>query len=224
MSVIKSATSNKASIGPTACYPSKQGLPKAVQLASAPNEAGSQRRAFPCLNGADCQRISNTQPDRANPHVGFARHLFFCCTRIGYILLYMCVKPPASATFYKLRADGFPVVRQLLSPHVELDPAPAFPRPELEQNAGCSTLFPHSFVQCDKDVPALGWYWWTLLELLPFARSLLFFLAPPGKVRMEGTRHPECSAKCSATKMCRELVSYDREWHDGVAVRFRVMR
>src|SRR5579859_1086147 len=46
---------------------------------------------------------------------------------------------------------------------------------------------------------------------------------PPGKVGMEGTSYTECSAKSSATKMCRKLVSYDREWHDGVRARFRAV-
>src|SRR6266581_1733441 len=68
--VIGFALRDETGLGPATRDASQRGLPKAVQLASTANKAGSQCRAFPRLDSAYRQGIARAQLDRAHLYLG----------------------------------------------------------------------------------------------------------------------------------------------------------
>src|SRR6266496_4730862 len=74
---------------------------------------------------------------------------------------------------------------------VTLDPGPRTSCPQLEQDAFSRAFFPLSCIQGHGLVPTTWWHRWTNGKLLPFAKSLLFLLAPLAQMAVEGA----CRAK-----------------------------
>ena len=150
------------------------------------NKAGGQDRTFNSLDGADCEVVVEVEIDSTQCGLSVGGDLPLDGGRESEVFLDRSMQPPLLAAPDQRRTAQLGVSGQLPTRDAHLEPGPAGPRPDFEQDTRWGALFPLTPIERNRLVPGARRDRRALGEGLPFGHGLLFALAPLLEVGEEG--------------------------------------
>ena len=150
------------------------------------DKAGGQDRTCNSLDGADRKVVVEIEIDSTNRCLQVGGDLLLDFGRASEAFLDGRVEPPPLAAPDERGTAQFGISGQFPTGDAYLEPGPACPCPDFEQDTRCGALFPLTHIEGNRLVPGARRDWRALGEGLPLGQRLLFALAPCGEVGKEG--------------------------------------
>ena len=187
------------------------------------NERGGKDRTFNCLDGAYGDVFSEIEIDCTNLCVCVGGDLLLDFAWTLELLLYRSMEPPLIALSDERGAASLETSWQIAASRANLDPTPAGPRPDFDEDAACGPFLPHACIERSRLIPCAWGNWWTITKLLAFGLGLLLLALPLPSMSKERTCRAKSGMNGSATEHRRKVFSDLGKRHQGMRVLLRGM-